>query len=347
MSKIIKAKPIVFIVYLLIITGILLSGVAPVHAVVGELEVKTDTISGNVSFPKSGDASAGSPINSKNIIFTSASWNTDAPGSSSLNSFKLRNTGYSTSGAIFRFGIINQDNTEVFSIKSNGYVGIGTTNPDQLLTVAGVVESTSGGFKFPDGTTQTSAYAQTIPANMIMFSSTLSGCPAGWSTLTAANGRLFQGLPGSGTLAGTVGTALTSGSLTRTITGVPNHTHASFNLPSASTGTESVSHSHTWDPPELTTSGGSTHAHSVDAYLASGTGNTLRSGLNPTTTTGTVTTQTQYHYHNTNIAAVTSSAASATHTHTVDIASFNSGSYGPASVDVTMPYIQYLACIKG
>lgn len=37
-----------------------------------------------------------------------------------------------------------------------GKVGIGTTNPTSTLTVQGVIE-TSGGFKFPDGTMQTSA----------------------------------------------------------------------------------------------------------------------------------------------------------------------------------------------
>lgn len=38
-----------------------------------------------------------------------------------------------------------------------GNVGIGTASPAQLLSVAGTVESTSGGFKFPDGTVQTTA----------------------------------------------------------------------------------------------------------------------------------------------------------------------------------------------
>ncbi len=38
-----------------------------------------------------------------------------------------------------------------------GNVGIGTASPGQKLTVAGTIESTSGGVKFPDGTTQTTA----------------------------------------------------------------------------------------------------------------------------------------------------------------------------------------------
>ncbi len=39
----------------------------------------------------------------------------------------------------------------------SGNVGIGTTTPGSPLTVNGPIESTSGGVKFPDGTTQTSA----------------------------------------------------------------------------------------------------------------------------------------------------------------------------------------------
>jgi hypothetical protein len=41
---------------------------------------------------------------------------------------------------------------------TSGYVGIGTMSPTSSLTVAGVIESSSNGFKFPDGTVQTTAY---------------------------------------------------------------------------------------------------------------------------------------------------------------------------------------------
>jgi hypothetical protein len=41
----------------------------------------------------------------------------------------------------------------------NGKVGIGTATPNNKLSVTGVIESTSGGIKFPDGTTQTTAAA--------------------------------------------------------------------------------------------------------------------------------------------------------------------------------------------
>ena len=41
--------------------------------------------------------------------------------------------------------------------RDNGNVGIGTATPTEKLTVNGKVESSSGGFKFPDGTVQTTA----------------------------------------------------------------------------------------------------------------------------------------------------------------------------------------------
>ena len=42
-------------------------------------------------------------------------------------------------------------------IVANGNFGIANSTPGQKLTVAGTIESTTGGIKFPDSTTQTSA----------------------------------------------------------------------------------------------------------------------------------------------------------------------------------------------
>jgi hypothetical protein len=47
-------------------------------------------------------------------------------------------------------------NSTIFEDK-NGLVGIGTDTPTSRLTVAGVIESSIGGFKFPDGTIQTTS----------------------------------------------------------------------------------------------------------------------------------------------------------------------------------------------
>lgn len=49
----------------------------------------------------------------------------------------------------------------IYSLRGQNYfannVGIGTTVPTSTLTVAGTIQSTTGGFKFPDGTTQSTA----------------------------------------------------------------------------------------------------------------------------------------------------------------------------------------------
>jgi hypothetical protein len=52
----------------------------------------------------------------------------------------------------------NGGTTPTVLIKPDGNVGIGVLAPSQKLSVAGTIESTSGGIKFPDGSVQTTSY---------------------------------------------------------------------------------------------------------------------------------------------------------------------------------------------
>ena len=64
---------------------------------------------------------------------------------------------FSGTGSVFAYdyGTLNPLNLTLQS--PGGNVGIGTTTAGSKLTVAGKIESTSGGVKFPDGTTQATA----------------------------------------------------------------------------------------------------------------------------------------------------------------------------------------------
>lgn len=68
-------------------------------------------------------------------------------------------------GQIKRGGLLLGTDAQVTYglLVKNGKVGIGTLTPLEKLTVKGVIQSIQGGFKFPDGTIQTSAAMKTDP----------------------------------------------------------------------------------------------------------------------------------------------------------------------------------------
>jgi len=68
---------------------------------------------------------------------------------------------------------------EAMRILPGGQVGIGTSTPDQLLTVAGTIHSTTGGIEFPDGSTQTSASTTALSSGTLLLPSGLNGTTPG------------------------------------------------------------------------------------------------------------------------------------------------------------------------
>ena len=103
-------------------------------------------------------------------------------------------TSSSPSGLIFATTPAGNISTvERMRIDQSGNVGIGTTAPGQKLSVAGTIESTSGGIKFPDGNTLSGiSYAQ-LEANGQTFTADA------WTPINWVGSSINSGITVSGT----------------------------------------------------------------------------------------------------------------------------------------------------
>ncbi|MBI3334895.1 MAG: hypothetical protein HY001_00145 [Candidatus Portnoybacteria bacterium] len=118
--------------------------------------LNADNISSGTLTVTRGGTGTGTQLTQGSLIFAGTS------GIYSQNNANLfwddtnKRLGIGTSSPSGTLHISNASSTNALVIDSAGNVGIGTATPGSKLTVAGTIESTSGGLKFPDGTTQSS-----------------------------------------------------------------------------------------------------------------------------------------------------------------------------------------------
>jgi len=99
--------------------------------------------------------------------------------------------GSGTPGQVTKWMTTNAVGDSIISEDKFGKVGIGTNTPASKLTVAGVIESTSGGVMFPDGTVQATAAVTTAGLTSVRDVDNPARQPFQFSLLAVAPNNQF------------------------------------------------------------------------------------------------------------------------------------------------------------
>lgn len=120
----------------------------------GQMSIIYDGLDGGSSLTISGDSAVYFAVPTYFGSGITASSSSYVNVNSTIPALTITQTG---TGAALRVEDSANPDATPFIVDTNGNVGIGTATPAQKLSVTGVIESTTGGIKFPDGTVQTTA----------------------------------------------------------------------------------------------------------------------------------------------------------------------------------------------
>ena len=109
--------------------------------------------------------------------------------------------GNGTPGKIAKFKSPNSVGDSVLTEDKFGKVGVGTDAPTSKLTVAGMIESLSGGIKFSDGTIQTTAGVSSIFHDQTLAGNGTTGSPLGIATGGVGTNQLADNAVTAGNIA--------------------------------------------------------------------------------------------------------------------------------------------------
>ena len=113
-----------------------------------------------------------------------------APGAAAASSTV---TGSGTSGQLLKWISAATAGDSIVTESKTGNIGIGTTTPGSKLSVQGMIETTLGGYKFPDGTIQSSAASGKVEHDQTIQGDGTSGFPLGIKVPLTLNGPLTVG----------------------------------------------------------------------------------------------------------------------------------------------------------